>query len=215
MGASRLGIYNQALRMCGERRLSSLTEQREPRRLLDDVWSQGGVDFCLEEGFWNFACRAVQVDYDPAVDPAFGLTYGFSKPSDWIRTAAFCSDERYRVPYRLYKDEPNYWYADITPVYVIFVSNDAGFGGNLAAWTGTFTEFVSAYFAAQIVGKLTNDKERMVLVEKKLKLAKRDALNKDAMNTAEGIPFRGSWARARGGGRTPWSDGGNRGSLIG
>ena len=41
--ATRLQLYNRALRIIQERKLSSLTEKREPRFLLDDVWEEGGV----------------------------------------------------------------------------------------------------------------------------------------------------------------------------
>lgn len=216
MGATRLGIYNQALRLIGERRLADLTENREPRHLLDEVWNEGGVDDCLEQGQWNFAMRAVEIDYDPAVSVSFGPQYAFSKPTDWIRTSAFCSDEYFRVPYRNYRDEPQYWYADITPIYVRYVSNDSAFGGNLSIWPGTFVDFVAAHFAAKIVTKMTSDKERIGLVIKAERSAKRDAMNKDAMNDPTTIPFAGSWARARVGRRNPGNfDGGNNGSLIG
>jgi hypothetical protein len=210
---TRLQLYNQALRTCGERALASLTEEREPRRLLDAVWAEGGVDNCLEQGQWNFAMRAVQIDYDTNVSPAFGLAYGFTKPSDWIRTAGVCSDERFATPLIQYKDEAGFWYADITPIYVRYVSNDSGFGGDMSKWPGTFDQFVAAFFASEIIFKLTADKERVALVERALKLRKRDALNKDAMNDPTTFPARGSWSSARGGGYR--RDGGNRGSLIG
>jgi len=213
---TRLAIYNQALRICDERRLASLNEDRKPRYLLDQVWTaENGVVSCLEEGQWNFAMRAVQIDYDPSVTTQFGLAYGFSKPDDWVRTSAFCSDERFEVPHRLWKEEAGYWYADITPIYVRYVSSDANYGQDLSKWPSTFAQYVATYFASQIIASLTADKERIAIIEKKLIKAKRDALNKDALNDPTGIPFRGSWARSRAGGRTPWRDGGNRGSLIG
>lgn len=213
MAYDRLALYNEALRICGERRLASLTEAREPRYLLDEVWSAGGVEDCLEQGQWNFAMRAVQVDHDPAVSPAFGYQFGFTKPSDWIRTAGVCSDEFFKSPLLQYTDEVGYWYADTDPLYVRYVSNDSGFGGNISGWPGTFCTFAASLFAAKIVYKLTSDKDRIILVEKKEKLAKRDALNKDAMNDPTTFPARGSWVRARGTGGG--GDRGNRGSLIG
>lgn len=214
MGTTRLQLYNEALRMCGERRLASLTENREPRHLLDQVWAEGGVDGCLEQGQWNFAMRTQQIDDDPAVSPAFGLTYGFTKPSDWIRTAGLCSDERFSAPLLDYKDEAGYWYSDTTPLYVRYVSNDSGFGGDLSMWPGTFAGFAAAHFAYQIVFKITSDKERIAIVKRELRDRKRDALNKDAMNDPTTFPAKGSWVRARG--SQGWRrDGGNRGGLIG
>jgi hypothetical protein len=41
MSASKLKLYNDALGILGERRLASLTENREPRRVLDEVWDAG------------------------------------------------------------------------------------------------------------------------------------------------------------------------------
>lgn len=215
MGTTRLLLYNGALRICGERKLASLTEDREPRHLLDDVWSQGAIDDVLEEGQWNFATRAVQVDYDPSIDPQFGLTFGFSKPDDWIRTTALCSDPYYKVPYVDYVDEPDYWYADITPLYVKYVSNDTLFGGDLSRWPGSFVAYAEAYLASKIVTKLTSDKERMLLVEKALKQERKNALNKDAMNQPPMQPAPTSWVRSRAGGQGTRRDRGNRGTLIG
>lgn len=213
---TRLSLYNQALRLCGERRLASLTEGREPRRLLDDVWNGGIVDECLEAGQWNFAMRTVQIDHDPDVDPAFGLLFAFSKPDDWIRTCAFSSDERFNSPYRDYKDEVAAWYADLDPIYVRYVSNDAAYGADLSLWPQSFAKFVAAALSADIVFKLTGDKERIALVERMLTKRKRDALNKDAMNEATQMPVRGSWVRSRFGRGTPGNnDGGSRGNLIG
>lgn len=214
--AAKLRIFNQALRIIGERRLSGLTEPRKPRYLLDQVFAEGGVDYCLEQGQWKFAMRAVQIDSDPAVSPAFGLTFGFSKPEDWIRTSAMCSDERYEVPYRQAKEEAGYWYADITPIYVRYVSNDNAFGCNDSLWPATFEDFVAAQFAHDIVFDMTADKERIALVKAELKSRKRDALNKDAMNDPTQMPFRGSWVRSRfGRGNPSRYDGGSNSSLIG
>lgn len=214
MATTRLSLYNEALRICGERRLASLSENREPRHLLDQVWNEGWIDKCLEAGQWNFAMRSVQLDYDTDVQPNFGMTYGFSKPSDWIRTAGLCADERFSEPLLNYKDEAGYWYADQTPIYVRIISNDAAFGANLSLWPGTFAGFAAAFGASQIVTKLTSDKDRLVLTKRELRDRKRDALNKDAMNDPTTFPARGSWVRARG--TQGWRrDGGNRGRLIG
>lgn len=79
---TQLDIYNGALLHCGERFLASLTEQREPRRLLDRVWSSNGVKTCLEQGQWNFAMRTIQIDYDPSIAPSFGYARAFQKPND-------------------------------------------------------------------------------------------------------------------------------------
>jgi len=85
---TRLKLYNEALRICGETSLASLTEDREPRHLLDEVWDNGGVKACLEAGQWRFALRTIQLDYDADITPEFGLQRAFQKPTDWCATSS-------------------------------------------------------------------------------------------------------------------------------
>jgi hypothetical protein len=63
MAVSRLSIYNGALRECQERKLASLSEDREPRRVLDDVWNDGDglLRFVLRQKQWRFARRTVEI----------------------------------------------------------------------------------------------------------------------------------------------------------
>ena len=72
----RLSLYNDALLLCGERALTSLSEDREPRRLLDQIWNSGGVNVCLAEGQWFFAMRALpgRVAYAAAKHGVVGIT---------------------------------------------------------------------------------------------------------------------------------------------
>lgn len=215
MAYDRLALYNNALRILGERSVASLTEAREPRYLLDAVWNEGGVDLCLEEGQWNFAMRAVRIDYDPTISPDFGYARGFSKPSDWIRTSAFCSDEFFKATITAYSDEPDYWYCDLDLVYVKYVSNDAAFGGDMNRWPRTFCRYVASHFALEVASKVTTDKEKLAQAEGIWKRRKADALNKDAMNQPPAQPASTSWVRNRAGSGSTRRDGGSRGSLIG
>ena len=57
----KLSLYNGALLECGERRLGSLTENTEPRHLLDQVWNEGAIRFMLNAGPWRFATRTVEL----------------------------------------------------------------------------------------------------------------------------------------------------------
>jgi hypothetical protein len=212
---TRLALYNAALLLCGERSLSSLTEEREPRRMLDTVWDGGGVRYCLEAGQWNFAMRAVQIDYDPTITPAFGFSRAFDKQDDWVRTASVCSDEFFNVPLLHYLDEVNYLFCDLDVLYVRYVSDNENFGGDLARWPGTFTEFATAYFASKIVNRLTADKDLGVHVQRELKRTRIDARSKDAMGDPTAFPPAGSWLRARHANRGSRNDRGNRNSLIG
>lgn len=200
--------------MIGERTLSSLTEDREPRHLLDTAYDGGAVDNCLEQAQWHFAMRTVQIDYDPGYDPDFGYRRVFTKPTDWIITSAICSDEYFRVPLTQYSDEAGLWYADEEIIYVRYVSNDASYGGNLNAWPISFCDFAAAHLASKIAMKIGGAdmlNAALALREKHLKTAR----NRAAMALPTSFPAQGSWSLARQ--RFPGNrDGGNRGgSLIG
>ena len=222
MGTSRLQLYNDALLLCGERSISSLTVNEESRRLLDQVWNNGGVDGCLEQGQWQFAMRTQQIYSNPSEDPPFGYRLAFDKPSDWISTSAVCTDEFFTQPLLQYADELELWYADIDPIYVKFVSDDVNYGGDPSLWPQSFADYVDCYFASRIVAKLTGGSpERMRFIfgppgkldggelGRRLKVAKSRA----AMTQSTQFPPEGSWNRARRG--TGGGERGNRGSLIG
>lgn len=213
MGTTRLDLYNDALLNVGERFLSSLTEEREPRRLLDHVWNNEGVNACLEEAQWHFAIRTIRIDYDPAITPEFGYQYGFTVPSDWVLTSAVCTDEYFNQPLTRYQFEQDYWFSDEQIIYVRYVSNDASYGGNLAAWPKSFTRFVAAHFAYEIAYKIGGDALQTKMFGLREKMLS-DAKNRSAMALPTSFPARGSWSRARhGSGRN--DDRGNNGSLIG
>lgn len=196
--ATKLQLYNRALRILKERRLSSLTEKKEARYLLDQVWDEGGVRYCLSQGFWNFAMRSVQLEYTSALDPDFGFLRGFTKPSDWVRTAAFCSDPYFQNPMtNAYADEGPYWFADLDTVYVKYVSDDSSYGEDLSLWTEGFFQYAATYFAYEIQGQLTSSTTNEQLTEKKLKKALRDAKVEDGQNEPTRTPPHGNWVRAR------------------
>lgn len=199
--ATQLLLYNRALRILKERRLSSLTENQESRRLLDQVWDEGGVRYCLSQGSWNHAMRTVQVEYTADVEPPFGFIRAFVKPDDWVRTSAFCSDPYFRNPMtNAYADEQGYWFADIDTVYVKYVSDDASYGLDLTQWTEGFFRYAATYFAYEIQPSLTSSASAEKVTEEKLRKALSDAKAEDGQNEPTRTPPLGNWARARLGG---------------
>lgn len=214
--ATQLSIYNGALLLCGERSLASLTEEREPRRLLDQVWSNNGVRTCLEKGQWNFAMRAVQIDYDTSIEPDFGYARAFEKPSDWVLTSGLCSDEYFRAPLTQYWDEAGYWYADLDTLYVRYVSDDVLYGMNMNEWPDSFREYVEEFFASKVIRKITSSEAEEEKSFRRLKQKLLTAKSRAAMAEPTSFPARGTWSNARN--RFPnRRDGGNgnSGNLIG
>jgi hypothetical protein len=216
VSANRLALYNGSLALLGERSLASLTEDREPRRLLDEVWTRGNgaLRAILEQGLWNFAIRSMKSEYDTDVSPDFGFTRAHSKPSDWVRTAVVASDEYFynALTQRECNDERGYWFSDLDEMYVRYVSDDSSYGSDLSLWPESVMLYGYAYLAREIAPRLAAAKldDMEALAKKRLK----DAKSKDAMNEGTGIPAPGRWAQSRHAGS--WRrDGGSRGNLIG
>ena len=213
-GLDQLSLYNRALLHTGSRFLSDLSEEVETRRLLDQVWSDGAVDACLEMGQWYFAMRGIRLDYEPSIEPDFGYRRAFTKPDDWILTSSLAEDEFFRSPLLRYTDEAGYWYADQDTIYIRYVSNDPTFGGTVATWPKSFYNYVSWYLAKAIIDKLTDDAEKIKLCIESEKHALMEAKNRAAMALPTQFPAQGTWTRARQRFLNR-RDGGNTGRLIG
>lgn len=213
MAATQLSIYNGALRMCGERKLASLAEAQQGRRLLDDEWADGAVDYCLGLGPWRFALRTVELTASTTVTPDFGYANAFALPEDFIRTAKLCSDPYQKVPLLEYTQEQAYWFADIDPLYVTYVSNAANYGNDMSRWPQEFILLLQAYLASKIVETLTQDENKWKRVFQLAKKYRNDLANSSAMEGPTQFPPTGSWARARRGGSVV--DRGSRSKLVG
>lgn len=215
MTTSKLKLYNGALAILGQRQLGALTENRESRRQLDLAWDDGAVDAALEAGQWYFAMRSVRITSDPSITPDWGYRKVFEVPEDHIRTCAVCQDEMFNVPLLGYREEAGFWYSDLDPIYVRYVSNDTAFGMDFSLWPGTFVEYLKGHLAFLTALVLTSDKKKVVLAEAYRSKALKDAKSKAAMADPTTFPAEGAWTSSRRGMRSSWPDRGNRGSLIG
>lgn len=209
---TKLALYNNALFEIGERKLSALTDAREERRVLDEIYDEVLL-YCLEQGQWNFATRTASFDADTSLDTDFGYEHVFAKPTDWIRTTAMSASERLEPPLDDYVDETDYWLADVDPIYVSYVSNDASYGLDLTRWPATYTRYVSLELAFRLSKRITNSTTDREQLMRDLKIAKRDAKVKDAINEKMKRLPAGRLVQSRLAGRL--RDRGSRGSLIG
>ena len=209
--ATKAGIFNGAMLELGHRAMADTGEPVEAGRDLNRHYSRV-VNDCLAAGSWNFAMETIKAVADTGVTPNFGFTEVFAKPSDWVRTFGVSQDERLSIPLLQYYDDANFWSADMSPIYVRYVSNDTGLGFELTRWPAAFTRYVEMELALRVAPKVArSEAERVEGLRDK---AKRNALGQDAMNENQPkFPPMGSWNSARGGGRG--GDRGNRGSLTG
>lgn len=193
---TKLALYNGALRELGERRIAALTENRESRRHLDDVYSDA-IRGCLEDGLWTFALRTSQLDYSPSIEPDFGYRRAFTRPDDFVRTAQVCQDAFLQTPLTQYTDEGGLWYADLDTIFIQYVSDAATYGGDMSLWTQRFIRLVECDLAERACLPITNDRQKKAAL---LLLRKRmldEARSQDAMAKPTKFPPVGSWVQAR------------------
>ena len=213
-GTTQLQVYNNALLMLGERTLASLTENREPRRVLDTIWQDNLIDNCLSQGPWVFAIRTAQMVSDPGIDPLFGYNQAFERPADLVMTTKVCSDEFFTTPITRYVEENGIFYSFLQNVYISYVSNDPAYGNNMVSWPGPFVEYISTYAAWKGAIRISGDKEKVLLMAKAIKDARTNALNRNAMEGPSVFPATGTWVDSRRGNSVRF-DGGNRSSFYG
>lgn len=213
--AAQLLLYNAALRILGEGSLGSLTENREPRRLLDSVFNSGGIDYCLQQAYWKFAIRTQQLEFDPSISPSFGYRKAFPLPDDFIRTYMISGDEYFSVPLLEYREEAGYIFCDYETIYFSYISNDSQYGNDTSLWPETFKYYVQSHFAAEIAERLIQNDTKLANAFKIRKTRLMDAKSKDALENPTQFPPVGSWVMSRRSGRVSRRDNGNRGNLYG
>ena len=213
MAITELSLYKAAAVELGEERPATLTDGKVALELAA-VYADVKGD-CLESGLWNFAIRSVKLEADSSIEPSFGFTEIFDKPSDWVRTAAFTANDNFDhpLPDHDYRDEVGFWAATQSPIYVQYVSNDAAYGENLALWPSSYRRFVEVALADRICMTITQNVNDKQALEGRLFRAERYAKNKDAMNEGAKFRRRGSWNDARYSGSR--RDRGNRNSFTG
>jgi len=198
--ADKLAAYNGALvEILGSRPLASLTEEREPRRILDQIWASGGiVRYALERGDWNFATRTIELSVDSSITPSFGYDAVFTKPTDVARVTTISrSPDSVALKASEYVDEAQRWYANGTTLYIKYVSDDPDYGFESSRWTESFTDYLKALMAFR-GGRRIASPQAMRDAKQLMELALKAARSDDAM--AEGVKMlpSGSWRRSRG-----------------
>jgi hypothetical protein len=199
MATDKLSVYNSALIHLEERRITSLTENREPRRVLDAIWDKT-VKFCLERGQWNFALKSSELASSASVDPTFGYTYAFEKPDDWVRLTKISASDQLEPSLLRYSEEGDYWYADVDPLYIQYVSSDTDYGFDLGKWSFTFEEYVAIRLAFKAAGRLSGKDALKADLFKMERQARTEARSIDAQNQGTSFAPTGSWVQSRGGG---------------
>ena len=156
MAIDQLGIYNDALLILGERRLASLTEDREVRHRLDSIWAFDAREYCLEVTKPRFACTVSKLD-TPTTPSEHGYEFEFALPSDYVALAGVFSDENLEAPISRYIVEGRAIACEHSEIYLRYISKDAAKGLDFALWTPSFAKVVSAYLAKELAPRTRPD----------------------------------------------------------
>jgi len=197
----KLSIFNGALVYLGEREIASLTEDRAPVRHLENVWKQKFIDNVLSEGQWVFATRSLRLEADSGIVPAYGYEYAFGLPDDFLNFCSVCSDENGHNPVLRYVIENNHVFTDYDTIYISYISNGTGYGGDFDKWSPQFLDYVIcklAYKACMVISQSNTDRNFMRQESERLR---KIALNQDARLKPTKIPAETGWSRSRRGGR--------------
>lgn len=187
-----LKIYNDALLILGQDRLSSGSEDSWRRVALDTSVDTGIVSSILEDIGWQFAMKTVKSDHNPSVDPDFGYAYAHNNPADMLIFDGVYTDEYQRSPLKAYQYEADVIYADHQELYIQYVSTD--FVTAPATWPATFKRYVAAAIAKDCAGIFKADANRVELTWKQ---RKNDAKNLDASQSPPVVILPGSWTKSR------------------
>ena len=151
MATSKLEHYNNALQLIGQRRISSLSVDDDPRHYLDAAYDADAIAYCLEISKPVFATKSVELD-SSVVSTETDLDNVFTLPIDYIVTVEVFSDAKFNQPITRYVIESNKLLTDYATVYLRYISNDSV--TTLDYWTPTFIKLFSAFLAKEICPKV-------------------------------------------------------------
>lgn len=154
MAIDRLSLYNDALRILGERKLASLSENREPRHRLDDVYDFGAIDLCAEMAKPRFASKVKKLDtFSTSTEHAFPNV--FDLPNDYLVLVQVFSNDTLDEPVTRFFQEGRTIATDHDVVYVRYISSTSA--ADLTLWLQSFARVVSSYLAREVAPRLNPD----------------------------------------------------------
>lgn len=145
MTISKLGLYNSALRRAGSERLSDLTENREARHKLDEIWDAGAVKHCARLALPGFARKTVAFTSSTTVS-THGFQYEHDLPSDFAGLVGLFLDEDLDTESQRRLVEGGKLYTENASVWLRYA---AVYDSDFTNWTTDFESVVAAWLAYQ------------------------------------------------------------------
>lgn len=166
--ATQLQIYNDAAILLGQTKLASLTEDRELRYQLDDVYNLGAADYCLQLVKPRTSTTTVKLN-TPTTSAEHDLDSVHTLPADFIELVGVYSDSKLDQPISRYIIDGNTLACEFGTIYLRYTSNSFA----ISTWSPVFVRVVSAYLASEVAANVApDDYERLVgLFQKRAEMA--------------------------------------------
>lgn len=161
--ATKLGIYNGALLLLGQRLLLTDTEDRPSRYDLDHLYNSGGLDHCLAMVKPRFASKVTSLT---GVTPTAttGYTYQVDLPdAGFLELVDVFADGKLEQPIKKFYREDDFILCDFQTVWVRYIRDFATVG--LTNMPQSFANVVSAYFAREMANKYDPDEYEVIQKE--------------------------------------------------
>ena len=188
--ASVTGICNVALRFLGATRITDITDGSKNANVLNDLYEETRDDL-LRRHLWNFATKRVELARS-GTTPAFGFSYLYALPSDWLRTATV-HDNTDGIGTIVHREEGLFIAADAENVYISYVARIT----DPNAMTADFRKALAAELARAAAIPISDSgtlQDRMAVLSDKYLLAARST---DALAGTPATRPPGSWITKR------------------
>lgn len=166
--ADQLTIWNMALTLVAEKRLSSLSDDDGNRELLSNFWEMAR-DARLTSSAWSFAIQRKALAVDTAA-PAWGFDYQYSLAGDVVRVLQV-SETYAGVDTAFFRDSDNTLFrvegrkilTDLgAPLYVKWIVNSVDVG----LWHAAFAMLLACDLAALVNPRATESEQTQQRIEK-------------------------------------------------
>lgn len=153
-----VSICTNALLMLGAQTIASLTENTDRARLCANLYPTVRDDL-LRAHPWNCAVKRVQLAPETTA-PAWGYSYAYALPPDWLRTLAV-GDDGFEIDYR---HESGKLLADANPLKFRYIwRNDQE-----ATWDAAMVNAITLAMAARMAYAITQSNAREQALQQEL-----------------------------------------------
>lgn len=203
---TKLSVFNEALRLLGQPLMSNPDSTGEDGRQMRDAYV-GAVNWCFEQGSWNFAIVRQQLARDAAV-PSWGYKYYYQLPPDYRRTVEISETGYPGSALLAFEVEDGKIATNAEMVYLKYISSEL-LTLTPGEWSQSFSDYVSAVLALRTCPKLNAN--AMNEVNAAVKSYRLIALANDAIQSPPQRRQPGAFVQAIRGNRNSYQRGGSNG----